>query len=64
MDAAVDFSVKFGALPHDAVLLLREARLVASRLGLMFHAGTQSRDAGAFARGIRVAGDVIRLSGA
>ena len=61
--AAVDFSAKFGALPHDAVVLLREARLVASRLGLMFHAGTQSRDAAAFARGVRVAADVIRLSG-
>lgn len=61
--AAVDFSVKFGATPKESVALLREARLVAAHLGLMFHAGTQSSDPSAFVRGITTAATVIREAG-
>lgn len=62
-EAAVDFSAKFGASPKGAALLLHEARLVASRLGIMFHPGTQSTNPEVYARGIALCADVIRSSG-
>lgn len=61
-DAAVDFSAKFGASPDVAVTLLREARLVSSRLGIMFHPGTQSKNPDVYRKGIAVAADVIKKS--
>ncbi len=61
--AATDFSIKFGAHTQDAVALLRDARVVARKLGVMFHPGTQSSDASAFVRGIAHAGKIIRTAG-
>lgn len=62
-DASADFSAKFGATPEQAVGLLREARLVSARLGIMFHPGSQSKNADVFRKGISVAADIIRKSG-
>lgn len=62
-DASADFSAKFGAMPEQAVGLLREARLVSARLGIMFHPGSQSKNADVFRKGISVAADVIKKAG-
>lgn len=62
-EAILDFSCKFGAPPMQALALLREARLVAYRLGIMFHVGTQSRNPEAFRRGITLAKELIEESG-
>lgn len=62
-EAAVDFSAKFGATPDIAPALLREARLVAAKLGIMFHPGSQSRNPDVFRRGIKLAGQIISESG-
>ncbi len=59
-DATVDFSAKFGATPKGAALLLHEARLVCSRLGIMFHPGTQSSNPEIFTKGLTVVADVIK----
>jgi len=61
-DAAMDFSAKFGATPDEAIYLLREARLVSSRLGIMFHPGSQSKSADVFRKGIALAADIIKKS--
>jgi ornithine decarboxylase len=61
--AAMDFSVKFGATPEIAATLLREARLVSARLGIMFHPGSQSKNPDVFRKGISIAADVIKKSG-
>ncbi|MFA7277125.1 MAG: type III PLP-dependent enzyme [Pseudobdellovibrionaceae bacterium] len=61
--ASTDFSSKFGARPDEAVGLLRETRLVAHKLGLMFHVGTQSRSPEPYRRAIAIAAQVIREAG-
>lgn len=61
-EASVDFSAKFGAHPDEAVHLLREARLVSARLGVMFHPGSQSRNPDVFKKGIRIAADLIKTA--
>lgn len=61
--AAMDFSVKFGATPEIAAALLREARLVSVRLGIMFHPGSQSKNEDVFRKGISIAAHVIKKSG-
>ena len=62
-NAAIDFSGKFGALPSEAVRLLKKTRSVAERLGLCFHVGTQIGDADVYARAVAHAADVISQSG-
>lgn len=61
--AAYDFSIKFGAPPPEAAGLLIEARLVAARLGVMFHPGSQSIDPSAFHTGVKTAAEVIEMAG-
>ncbi len=61
--AAIDFSAKFGALPAQALELLKMVRPVAARVGLCFHVGTQSADPESYAKAIKVAAEVIRDSG-
>jgi len=63
-EANVDFSAKFGATPKGAAFLLHEARLVCSKLGIMFHPGTQSSNPDVFFKGLGVVRDVLnRCSG-
>jgi ornithine decarboxylase len=59
-EASVDFSAKFGATPELCISLLREARLVAARLGIMFHPGSQSKNPDVFRRGISLVADIIK----
>lgn len=60
--ALIDFSSKFGALPAEAVELLKLARTVAARLGLSLHVGTQCTDASVFKRAIKEAASVLKLA--
>lgn len=62
-DASVDFSAKFGATANEAPALLQEARLVANRLGIMFHPGSQSRNPDVYRKGIRLVSSIIKSSG-
>lgn len=62
-EALVDFSSKFGASAKECVKLLREARLVSAKIGLMFHPGTQSTNPEIYKRGIETAAEIIRKSG-
>lgn len=61
-EAAVDFSAKFGATPKESVKLLREARLVSAKIGVMFHPGTQSTNPEIYARGIATIAEIMRKS--
>lgn len=62
-NASIDLSAKFGALPDEAVELLRKCRSVCEKLGLAFHVGTQISDAAAYANAVNVAKNVILRSG-
>ncbi len=61
--AAIDFSIKFGCKPGEAVKLLRACRPVATKVGLCFHVGTQTTDPSVYTRAVSVAGNIIRESG-
>lgn len=61
--AAIDFSIKFGCKPSEAVKLLRACRPVANKVGLCFHVGTQTTDPSVYTRAVSVAGNIIRESG-
>lgn len=61
--AAIDFRVKFGAMPEDAATLLQQCRPVVSRLGISFHVGTQTTNPAVFARAVNIAADVMMKSG-
>ncbi|MCW5749772.1 MAG: type III PLP-dependent enzyme [Alphaproteobacteria bacterium] len=63
-EAALDLSGKFGAEPALAAHLLRLARSRADRLGIAFHVGSQCTEPAAWARAIRLAGEVIARAGA
>ncbi len=61
--AVYDLSGKFGALPEEAVALLRAARPRAARLGLSFHVGSQCLDPLAWRQAMHLAGRVIAAAG-
>ena len=61
--AAYDLSGKFGAAPAVAAALLRAARPHAARLGISFHVGSQCLDPAAWTRAMKMAADVINMSG-
>ncbi len=61
--AVYDLSGKFGALPEEAVGLLRAARPHTARLGLSFHVGSQCLDPLAWRQAMRLAGQVIAKAG-
>ncbi|GGC46137.1 ornithine decarboxylase [Siccirubricoccus deserti] len=61
--AVYDLSGKFGAVPEDAVALLRAARPHAARLGVSFHVGSQCLDPLAWREALALAGRVIRAAG-
>jgi ornithine decarboxylase len=63
LGAVCDLSGKFGAVPEEAVRLLRMARCHAKTLGLSFHVGSQCMDPLAWRRAIGMAGEVIRAAG-
>ncbi len=61
--AEFDLSTKFGSTPAAAGELLQQARVVAARVGICFHVGSQCLHPAAFATALRSVGDVIRASG-
>ncbi len=62
-NAAIDFSSKFGALPAEAITLLQKVRPHAKKLGVCFHVGTQTADAGSYGNAINTIKGIIRDCG-
>ncbi len=62
-NAVYDLSGKFGAPAADAVELLRAVRMVARKVGVSFHVGSQMLDPAAYERALELAGRVIADSG-
>jgi len=58
--AEIDLSQKFGALPSEALGLLRLAKANAAKVGLSFHVGSQCMHPISYAKGIRDLGNIIK----
>ena len=58
--AEIDLSRKFGALPSEALGLLRLCREHGKRVGLNFHVGSQCMDKISFSKGIAEIGNIIK----
>jgi len=58
--AKIDLSQKFGALPSEALGLLRLAKAHAKKIGLSFHVGSQCMHPISYAKGIRDLGNIIK----
>ncbi len=58
--AEIDLSQKFGALPSEALGLLRLAKAYAKKVGLSFHVGSQCMHPISYAKGIRELGNIIK----
>jgi ornithine decarboxylase len=58
--AEIDLSQKFGALPNEALGLLRLAKAHAKKVGLSFHVGSQCMHPISYAKGIREIGNIIK----
>ena len=58
--AEIDLSKKFGALPGEALGLLRLAKAHAKKVGLSFHVGSQCMHPISYAKGIREVGNIIK----
>ena len=58
--AEIDLSQKFGALPTEALGLLRLAKSHAKKVGLSFHVGSQCMHSISYAKGIRELGNIIK----
>ena len=58
--AEIDLSQKFGALPSEALGLLRLAKAHAIKVGLSFHVGSQCMHPISYAKGIRDLGNIIK----
>ena len=58
--AEIDLSKKSGALPSEALGLLRLAKAHAKKVGLSFHVGSQCMNPISYAKGIREVGNIIK----
>ena len=58
--AEIDLSQKFGAIPSEALGLLRLAKAHAKKVGLSFHVGSQCMHPISYAKGIREIGNIIK----
>ena len=58
--AEIDLSQKFGALPSEALGLLRLAKAHAKKVGLSFHVGSQCMHPISYAKGIQDLGNIIK----
>ena len=58
--AEIDLSQKFGALPSEALGLLRLAKEHAAKVGLSFHVGSQCMHPISYSKGIRDLGNIIK----
>ena len=58
--AEIDLSQKFGALPSEALGLLRLSKGYAAKVGLSFHVGSKCMHPISYAKGIRDLGNIIK----
>ena len=58
--AEIDLSQKFGALPSEALGLLRLTKEHAKKVGLSFHVGSQCMHPVSYSKGIREVGNIIK----
>ncbi len=58
--AEIDLSQKFGALPSEALGLLRLTKAHAKKVGLSFHVGSQCMHPISYSKGIRELGNIIK----
>ena len=58
--AEIDLSKKFGALPSEAMGLLRLAKANSKKIGLSFHVGSQCMHPISYAKGISEIGSIIK----
>ena len=58
--AEIDLSQKFGALPSEALGLLRLAKAHAKKVGLSFHVGSQCMHPISYSKGIKDLGNIIK----
>ncbi len=58
--AEIDLSKKFGALPNEAVGLLRLTKQYANKIGLSFHVGSQCMHPISYEKGINEIGTIIK----
>jgi len=58
--AEIDLSQKFGALPSEALGLLRLAKAHANKVGLSFHVGSQCMHPISYSKGIRDLANIIK----
>ena len=58
--AEIDLSKKFGALPSEALGLLRLTKAHAKKVGLSFHVGSQCMHPISYAKGISEVGNIIK----
>ena len=58
--AEIDLSRKFGALPSEALGLLRLCKEHSKKVGLSFHVGSQCMDKISFLKGINEVGNIIK----
>lgn len=61
--AAVALSGKFGAIPEEAVELLKQCRPVCSKLGVSFHVGSQCMNPVAYSDAIRQVAEIVKEAG-
>ena len=62
-NAVYDLSGKFGAPAAEAVELLQAVRMVAPKVGVSFHVGSQMLDPSAYERALELAGRIVAESG-
>jgi ornithine decarboxylase len=58
--AEIDLSRKFGALPSEALGLVRLCRDYSKKLGISFHVGSQCMEKISYSKGIREIGNIIK----
>ena len=58
--AEIDLSRKFGALPSEALGLVRLCKEHSKKLGISFHVGSQCMQKISYSKGIREVGDIIK----
>ena len=58
--AEIDLSRKFGALPSEALGLVRLCKEHAKKLGISFHVGSQCMEKISYSKGIREIGNIIK----
>ena len=62
-DSAIPLEGKYGALPAEAIRLLRLARRASARLGICFHVGSQNCDPDSYRNALRAAWEVSNQAG-